>query len=134
MGTTSAMGTMGGADPVGGVNGLGSSSTGMTGSASTTQFGRDSTATAADAQSRVDAMGNPAHDTVERLSNAAHQTVDKLAGSAASVADRFSDQARWMSETPPRMLASSKSWIQEKPLEAVGIAVAVGYLMGRMRH
>lgn len=87
----------------------------------------------ADTHSKLDKLAVPAHETVERLSSVAHHTVDKLAGSAAQVADRFSGQARWMSETPPRLLASSKSWIQEKPLEAVGIALAVGYFMGRMR-
>ena len=87
----------------------------------------------ADAHSKLDKLADPAHETVERLSSAAHHTVDKLAGGAAQMAHRFSGQARWMSETPPRLLASSKSWVQEKPLEAVGIALAVGYFMGRMR-
>ena len=87
----------------------------------------------ADAHSKLDKLADPAHETVERLSSAAHHTVDKLAGGAAQMAHRFSGQARWMSETPPRLLASSKSWVQEKPLEAVGIALALGYFMGRMR-
>lgn len=95
--------------------------------------GAGSASASADTHSKLDKLTDPAHETVERLSSAAHHTVDKLAGGAAEMADRFSGQARWMSETPPRVLASSKSWIQEKPLEAVGIALAVGYFVGRMR-
>ncbi|MDB5869135.1 MAG: hypothetical protein JWP96_1467 [Polaromonas sp.] len=86
-----------------------------------------------DSKNTVDKVANPAHDTVDRLSSVAHQAVDKVAGSVAGVADRFSDQARWISETPPRVLEASKSWVQEKPLEAVGIALAVGYVIGRLR-
>ena len=71
--------------------------------------------------------------TVERVSGAAHETVDKLADQATQVADRFSNQTRWLSEAPNQALVSSKDWIREKPLEAVGIALAVGYLYGRLK-
>ena len=104
----------------------GMGSTGYTGEAGTDSANKG-------AKSTVDKVANPAHDTVDRLSTAAHQAVDKVAGGVAGVADRFSDQARWISETPPRVLEASKSWVQEKPLEAVGIALAVGYIIGRLR-
>ena len=81
--------------------------------------------------STIDMVADPARSTVERVSAAAHQTVDKIAGQAASVADRFSDQTRWVTESPNRAVESTKSWIQDKPLEAVGMALAFGYLWGR---
>ena len=88
----------------------------------------------------VDSVGTALHGTidkvagtVERVSGAAHETVDKLADQATQVADRFSDQTRWLSEAPNQALVSSKDWIREKPLEAVGIALAVGYLYGRLK-
>ena len=88
----------------------------------------------------VDSAGNALHGTidkvagtVERVSGAAHETVDKLADQATQVADKFSDQTRWLSEAPNQALVSSKDWIREKPLEAVGIALAVGYLYGRLK-
>ena len=87
----------------------------------------------------VDSAGTALHGTidkvvgtVERVSGAAHETVDKLADQATQVADRFSNQTRWLSEAPNQALVSSKDWIREKPLEAVGIALAVGYLYGRL--
>jgi|GEM_PF-1209382 len=88
----------------------------------------------------VDSAGTAMHGTidkvagtVERVSGAAHETVDKLADQASHVAERFSDQTRWISEAPNQALVSSKEWIREKPLEAVGMALAFGYLWGRLK-
>lgn len=69
---------------------------------------------------------------VDRVSSAAHETVDKLASEATHMADRISDQTRRMTEAPTRALECSKSWVQDKPLEAVGIALAVGFVIGRL--
>jgi ElaB/YqjD/DUF883 family membrane-anchored ribosome-binding protein len=74
---------------------------------------------------KIDKMADPARSTVDRVSAAAHQTVDKLSSQASSVAGQLSDQTT-------RVLDDSKSWIQDKPLEAVGIALAVGYVLGRL--
>lgn len=80
----------------------------------------------------IDRMAEPARSTVDRLSSAAHQTVDKLASNAAHVADRFSDQTRRLTEGPVHAVDYSKSWIQERPLEAVGAALALGFILGRL--
>lgn len=80
----------------------------------------------------IDKMADPARSTVDRLSSAAHQTVDKLASNAAHVADRFSGQTRRLTEAPVQALEHSKSWIQERPLEAVGAALALGFILGRL--
>ena len=82
--------------------------------------------------STIDMVVDPARSTVDRVSTAAHQTVDKIAGQAASVADRFSDQTRWVAQAPNQAVESAKSWIQERPLEAVGMALAIGYIWGRL--
>lgn len=82
--------------------------------------------------STIDKMADPARNTVDRLSGAAHETVDKLASDASHVADRFSEQARWVSEAPSRALDCSKSWVQERPLEAVGGALLLGFIFGRL--
>ncbi|OGB07677.1 MAG: hypothetical protein A3E79_06110 [Burkholderiales bacterium RIFCSPHIGHO2_12_FULL_61_11] len=80
----------------------------------------------------IDKVADPARNTVDRVSTAAHATVDKLADSAAHVAERFSDQTRRVTEAPARALECSKSWVQERPLEAVGAALAIGFILGRL--
>ena len=82
--------------------------------------------------SGVDKVAEPARSAVDRASSAAHEGIDKLAGGAAHVADRFADQTRLVSEAPGRVLEASKSWVQEKPLEAVGVALALGFILGRL--
>jgi ElaB/YqjD/DUF883 family membrane-anchored ribosome-binding protein len=82
--------------------------------------------------STIDKVAEPARGTVDRMSSAAHETVDKLASNAAQVADRFSEQTRRVTEAPAQALDYSKSWIQDKPLEAVGVALAVGFILGRL--
>jgi len=87
-----------------------------------------------DLRSKIDGAAESTQDAVDYLSSTVHKTVDKLADGAARAMDKLSSQHQWIKEAPPRALASSKSWIQDKPLETVGIALAVGYAVGRLLH
>ncbi len=80
----------------------------------------------------IDKLADPARSTVNSLSAAAHQTVDSIAGSAGNAAERFADETRKMGEAPGKALDYSKNRIQERPLEAVGIALAIGFVLGRL--
>ena len=80
----------------------------------------------------IDKLAEPVRSTVESMSASAHQTVDSLAGSAGHVADRFADETRKISEAPGKALDYSKTCIQDRPLEAVGIALALGFIFGRL--
>lgn len=82
--------------------------------------------------STIDKVAEPARKTVDRVSTAAHATVDKLADGAAHVAERLSDRTRRVAEAPVRALDTSKSWVQDRPLEAVGAALAIGFILGRL--
>lgn len=80
----------------------------------------------------IDKVTDPALTSVTRLADAAHQTVDKLASSAAHVAERFAGDAQRVKDAPREALEYSKSWVQDKPLEAVGAALVIGFLIGRL--
>ena len=82
--------------------------------------------------SSIDKMVDPAIDTVGRASSMAHDAVNRLSSGATQAADRVSEQATWVSETSGHAVESSKSWIQDKPLEAVGMALALGFIIGRL--
>ena len=82
--------------------------------------------------SGIDKVSDPARGAVDRLSTAAHGTVDKIASSATETAERFSEQTRRVTQAPSQALAYSKSWVQDKPLEAVAAALAIGFILGRM--
>ena len=89
------------------------------------------TATAA-LHNTIDKVTDPTLSSVSRLATAAHQTVDKLATSAGHVADKFADEARRVKQAPAQAVDYSRSWVQERPLEAVGAALAIGFLLGRL--
>jgi len=104
--------------------------TGNAPSGSALQRGVDSAGAAL--HNTIDKVVDPARNTVDRVSTAAHETVDKLANNATHAAERFSDQTRRVTEAPARALGYSKSWVQERPLEAVGAALAIGFILGRL--
>lgn len=95
-------------------------------------LGSSAASAGASLHNTVDEASRPLNSAVDRVSTAAHETVDKLASSASHVADRFSDQTRRVTEAPSRAIDFSKSWVQERPLEAVGAALALGFILGRL--
>ena len=80
----------------------------------------------------IEKVAEPARNTVNRISSVAHEAVDKLTESANDAAERFSGQTRYVSEAPNRALDFSRSWVQDKPLEAIGAALALGFILGRL--
>ena len=89
--------------------------------------------TAGDAlHSGIDKVVEPARSAVDRLSSTAHQTVDKLASTANSTVDLIADKTRRFAEAPAQALDTSKSWVQDRPLEAVAAALALGFMLGRL--
>jgi ElaB/YqjD/DUF883 family membrane-anchored ribosome-binding protein len=75
--------------------------------------------------SGIDKMADPTKQAVDRMTSAAHDTVDKVASSASHAAQRMAD-------VPIKAYDTSIDWVQQKPLEAVGIALAVGFVLGRL--
>ncbi|MDP2032207.1 MAG: hypothetical protein Q8K29_02225 [Polaromonas sp.] len=80
----------------------------------------------------IDKVAQPAHSTVDRAAAAAHNTVDKLASGASSVAGKVSDQAHRFTDAPLQAVDYSKAYIKDHPLQAVGAALLVGWMVGRL--
>ena len=80
----------------------------------------------------VDKLAGPVLSGVESLSSSAHGTIASLASGASHVADRFADETRKIAEAPGKALQYSKTTVQDRPLQAVGIALAVGFFLGRL--
>ncbi|MBG6071552.1 MULTISPECIES: YqjD family protein [unclassified Polaromonas] len=80
----------------------------------------------------IDKVVDPALDAVGHAGSAAHDAVNRLSSGATHVADRVSEQVSRVYEAPGYAVECSKSWIQDKPLEAVGLALALGFIIGRL--
>jgi len=82
--------------------------------------------------SSIDKVVDPTLDAVGRVGSVAHDAVNRLSSGATHVADRVSENATRVYEAPGHAVECSRSWIQDKPLEAVGMALALGFIIGRL--
>ncbi|NDP64492.1 hypothetical protein [Polaromonas sp.] len=82
--------------------------------------------------SSIDKVVDPALEAVGYVGSAAHDAVNRLSSGATQVADRVSENATRVYDAPGHAVECSRSWIQDKPLEAVGMALALGFIIGRL--
>lgn len=71
---------------------------------------------------------NP-QQTVDRLSQTAHQAVDRAASAASSYAERFGERGEELMQMPQDWLDTARDYVRENPMQAVGMALAAGYLL-----
>jgi ElaB/YqjD/DUF883 family membrane-anchored ribosome-binding protein len=86
-------------------------------------------ASIADAADEATRKAKPAIDQVTAM---AHQTVDKTAGAVAPAADWLTDQGAGLNATQKKLMGDTCGYISANPLTSIGIAVAAGFVLGRM--
>jgi ElaB/YqjD/DUF883 family membrane-anchored ribosome-binding protein len=96
-----------------------------------------SVADAADAvadrtRSTVDRAAQTAHDAIDRLAAKAGPAIERLRGSATSASETLRAKADQFSDIEEQWVESARAYVRENPLAAVGIAVAVGLLLGKL--
>jgi ElaB/YqjD/DUF883 family membrane-anchored ribosome-binding protein len=70
-----------------------------------------------------------ADSQVDRVSQTAHEAVDKAASVASNYAERFSEGGEALMQMQEDWVEAAREYVREKPLQALGIAVAAGYLL-----
>ena len=66
---------------------------------------------------------------VDRLSQSAHEAVDKAASVASTYAERFSSKGDELMQMHEDWMGTAREYVRENPLQALGIALAAGYLL-----
>ena len=84
------------------------------------------------AHSKIDAASEAARPAVDRILTGAHQAVDKLSGFATVAAETVSEKTVQLKDAHARLMTSGRTQVREKPALAVGIAVAAGFILGRL--
>ena len=76
----------------------------------------------------------------ERATDAITSARDSVRASVDSVAERADAATQWASEKvgavkqgPSNLLDAGSEYIRSRPYAAVGVALAIGYLVGRLR-
>jgi ElaB/YqjD/DUF883 family membrane-anchored ribosome-binding protein len=67
--------------------------------------------------------------SIDRMSQSAHQAVDKAASMASSYADRIGAKGEQLMGMHEDWMETAREYVREKPLQALGIALAAGYLL-----
>jgi ElaB/YqjD/DUF883 family membrane-anchored ribosome-binding protein len=84
------------------------------------------------ADQAVDQTATRAHEAVDRfapnvdrMAERAHQTIDTVAQRAQETARRFSDSTSQYTD-------QWSAYVRQRPLSSIGVALAVGYVFGRL--
>lgn len=80
----------------------------------------------------IEKVAEPAHSAVNRVSSSAHQGVDKVASTVQAAAGKVDQQARRVREIPHQAADHARDYVRIRPLQAIGAAFAIGWLMGRL--
>jgi ElaB/YqjD/DUF883 family membrane-anchored ribosome-binding protein len=67
-----------------------------------------------------------------RVSARAHEAVDQVASAVHSAADRLSAQSEHWMAGKDEMMAQVRTYVREKPLMALAIAAAIGFIFSRL--
>lgn len=69
---------------------------------------------------------------IDQLSETAHAAVDRAAQAASQAAERFSEKGEEWLAMKDDYVAQARDYVKENPIMAVGIALAAGYLFGKI--
>ena len=97
----------------------------VSGNPSSTTAGSTVGAMAGRAHSALDSTIEKVAPTVNRMVDKAHEAIDRVADRASPTADKM--------DSTMRMMDSWAENVRARPLAAVGMALAVGYIIGRLR-
>jgi ElaB/YqjD/DUF883 family membrane-anchored ribosome-binding protein len=84
---------------------------------------------AASVHSAVDRTTDAARPAVDHLVDGVHQAVDKLVGAANMATKTLDAKGEQLALAQSRLTKTCRTYVQEKPLTSLGIAVASGFLL-----
>jgi ElaB/YqjD/DUF883 family membrane-anchored ribosome-binding protein len=68
----------------------------------------------------------------DRLADSAHGAIDRATQTASQVAERFNEKGEELWAMKDDYVGSARDYVKENPLMALGIALAAGYLFGKI--
>ncbi|MEO8626555.1 MAG: hypothetical protein ABI612_00435 [Betaproteobacteria bacterium] len=70
--------------------------------------------------------------TVDKIASGAHQAVDRIAAAANTAASSLGVKSEDMLAMKDQALDSARDYVREKPITALAIALAAGFLLSRI--
>jgi ElaB/YqjD/DUF883 family membrane-anchored ribosome-binding protein len=69
---------------------------------------------------------------IDQLSESAHSAVDRATQAAAQAADRLGEKGEEWLAMKDDYVEQAREYVKENPMMALGIALAAGYLFGKI--
>lgn len=83
-------------------------------------------------RSNGEGVREQAQSSISRMSDTAHQAVNRASEVAQQTADRLTARGEeWMS-SGNEWMESTRVYVRDHPMAAVGMAIAAGYLLSRI--
>lgn len=82
------------------------------------------------ANEAIDRASNVARPAVDHLTESAHQAVKTLSVAATRAAETLDARSRQLRDAQLRLAESCGSYIREKPMTSLSIAMTAGFLLG----
>jgi ElaB/YqjD/DUF883 family membrane-anchored ribosome-binding protein len=76
--------------------------------------------------------GTQKQQQLDKLSESAHSAVDRATQTAAQVAERMGEKGEELLAMKDDYVEQAREYVKENPIMAVGIALAAGYLFGKI--
>jgi ElaB/YqjD/DUF883 family membrane-anchored ribosome-binding protein len=80
----------------------------------------------------VDAAQASTSDTINRIAGSAHQAVDRIAQGADSTLQSLRGSSSQWKDVSGQSFENVQAYVREKPLTALGLALAAGFLLSRL--
>jgi ElaB/YqjD/DUF883 family membrane-anchored ribosome-binding protein len=69
---------------------------------------------------------------IDRIAESAHGAIDRASQTASDVAERFGQRGEELWAMKDDYMETARDYVKENPLMALGIALAAGYLFGKI--
>jgi ElaB/YqjD/DUF883 family membrane-anchored ribosome-binding protein len=83
-------------------------------------------------RSSAEALSEKAHGGIDRLTSTAHDAVERASSAAAIAADQLGTKGRQLMAARDEWMDSTRIYVREHPVAALGVALAAGYLLSRI--
>lgn len=76
--------------------------------------------------------GNGENNPVDRAVSGAHETVDNIADASHQAAEAIGEKGEQLNQLQEEWLEHARVYINDHPVQSVGIALAGGFLLSRL--
>ena len=71
-------------------------------------------------------------ETIDKVSQTAHEAYDKISSAGSHAVEVLGEKGSQLKSAEQQLVKNCRGYISDYPIASVGIAAAVGFLLGRL--